>query len=246
MSTSNIITELVNYSRSTSVRGVPKFVNSKDKVLKALWMACVLICFSILIFLLVNSFQKFYSWSVMTQSGELVRLHLCSLKRIGGTITFPDVTICNIDPFGAAYPASLPIDTYLNFIDTYRPNFKNIFMDEYKIDASEERTMYNDLYSIPAYIQNLPKYDELENAECPHFIVNCDIFMLNWINSELNCTQRTKHFKFWDQNYYTCYTISTSKINSFPNITVRGLFLVLNVGPTHFNQLKQFHTRRLS
>ncbi|ESO10573.1 hypothetical protein HELRODRAFT_167075 [Helobdella robusta] len=225
MASDEIKIELVKYGRTTSLRGVPKLLSSDDKVLKTLWMASLITCSMVLIYLLITSFYKYYTWPIMTQYGEM----------IGDGISFPDVTFCNIDPFSAGYPSGLTIDSYFDFLKSNKQIIKNISANDFNLTKSEESFMYRDLLSIPGYISNLPKHYQIEKLDCPNFIVDCNVFAMNWLGTNIDCTENIT--KFWDRDYYTCFTLRTSKINIAHNITVKGLTFILNVGPPNYDQL---------
>ncbi|ESO10574.1 hypothetical protein HELRODRAFT_167076 [Helobdella robusta] len=217
--------ELAKYGKSTSIRGVPKCFTSSDRVLISLWIISLTICTIVLIFLLSTSFEKYFSWPTMTQFGET----------IGEDLAFPDVTFCNIDVFADENAKKYSIEKYFEFVRSNKGQIKKLVNHKENSSIKVKRDVYEKFYSIPGYISNLPKHDGKGNKSCPEFIVSCSVFTLNWLSSDLDCANN--FLTIWEQNYYTCYTLRTSKLNKENNITIRGLSLVLNVGPPNFYQL---------
>ncbi|ESO10575.1 hypothetical protein HELRODRAFT_167077 [Helobdella robusta] len=225
MASDEIKLKLVNYGKSTSIRGVPKCFNSDDRVLRGLWIGSVVICTLVLIGQLVVSIQKFYARPIMTQFGEM----------IGEKVVFPDITFCNIDPFATGHSKDLPIDQYFYFLKVNKNLFRNLSMNEFNLSENMEETIYNELFSVPNYIINLKKRGQIKSTDCPNFIVDSSIVSSNWFTTNLSCHENFT--RIWNPNYYTCYTLRTSKINSEKNLTIRGLSFVLNVGPPNYFQL---------
>ncbi|ESO08915.1 hypothetical protein HELRODRAFT_168835 [Helobdella robusta] len=219
--------ELLKYGENTSVRGIPKFFKSKDIFLKLLWLVFFLGSTAVMIYLLVLLFTRYYSWPVASKYGE----------KIGHNLAFPDITICNLDPLAEGEPTELSLNFYLEFVIKNQ----NFMMDALKgsdndtdfVDKSINtdefiRTMYDEIFSVPGYILNLRK-DRPKSNDCPNFIVDCNFFGMDWFGIENPCSA-ANFSRRWNANYYTCYTMRTSNLTT-SNPTIRGLSLLLNVGP---------------
>ncbi|ESO10568.1 hypothetical protein HELRODRAFT_185250 [Helobdella robusta] len=222
--------ELLKYGENTSIRGIPKFFKSKDIFLKVLWLVFFITCTAVLIYLLITLFNKFYTWPVTTKYGE----------KVGQPLTFPDITICNLDPLAEGEPDYLKINEYLTYVENYKQDILN-YLENANItgdDSSfaEVRNMFDEIFSVSGYIINLKK-TRPESNDCPNFIVDCSFFGYNWFQTDAICTAEN-FTKRWNANYYTCYTLKTSSLlNISSSNNIRGLSLILNLGPPSLIQV---------
>ncbi|ESO11063.1 hypothetical protein HELRODRAFT_167586 [Helobdella robusta] len=224
-------TELSNFAEKTSIRGIPKFFRASDIFLKLLWLFTVLASTTFTIFLLYESIGKFISMPVTTSFGE----------KVDQKITFPDITLCNLDPFAEGKPKELTFKEFFNLIDSG----KNMVIEEISsinklrkdnsFKTFDADGIINEFQSSSGYMLNLRK-DRPKSEDCPHFIVECSFFDYDWFKMDNPCSSEN-FTRRWNANYYTCYTLKTSTLQIDNSTVVRGLTLLLNIGPPNYNQL---------
>ena len=77
------------FLETTSVKGVPKVVKSRNKCLGALWLAALLFGLGVAAFFLTKLFINFFSYGANLQLSE----------EPVTAADFPDITLCNLNPF---------------------------------------------------------------------------------------------------------------------------------------------------
>ncbi|ESO10724.1 hypothetical protein HELRODRAFT_167218 [Helobdella robusta] len=223
---STIKSELLKYGETTSVRGISKMIKSKDIFTKILWLLFFVVSTGVMIFLLVTLYQKFSTWPVNTKYGE----------NRNKNISFPDLTLCNLDIFAEGQPEELSVSDYLSYVKSAKNNIRTSLENNNSNDEAirDELRVYErifeELYSVSGYVINLRK-DRPPSEDCPNFIVDCKVFNTKWQRSDVACSAEN-FTRQWDVNYYTCYTLRTSNLNiSGDSKIIRGIILILNVGP---------------
>ncbi|ESN97533.1 hypothetical protein HELRODRAFT_177964 [Helobdella robusta] len=335
--------ELLKYGENTSVRGIPKFLKSKEIFLKLLWLLFFLFSTGFLTYMLVNLFTSYYSYPIITMSGEKGTIlaiyrspassfdaflrHLeCILDKLkpttdiylvgdinvdlskcttqtgillsdfsdhypifsffnstnlssqppgilgtrhfttktfdiinkilsmtkwddvlgsenvetGQNITFPDITICNLDPFSEGEPNELSMENYLSLVKKYKTEWlnrihSNNFPDGLKsVENIEDKVkkIFDDLLTVSGYLINLNK-DRPKSEDCPNLVVDCSFFGTDWFETNDSCSTET-FTRLWNANYLNCYTLQMSNINISNKNVIRGISLLLNVGPPNF------------
>ncbi|ESO10579.1 hypothetical protein HELRODRAFT_167081 [Helobdella robusta] len=225
---------LKNYAENTTIRGIPRFVKVKDRFLKMTWLMFLLACTSTLVFFLCSAIEKFNTWPVITKYGEMKH----------GNISFPDVTICNLDSFAAGYPEVLPIENYLDVVGANKVTITQYLIQDRNFSYNAAESLFSEFYSIPGYILNLPK-DYVINFDCPAFILECNIYSIQRFDDDKSCLNNFK--KRWNRNYYACYTLQASKLKSLKDYpSIRGINLLLNVGPPNVIQIPYKYSFPLS
>ncbi|ESN92782.1 hypothetical protein HELRODRAFT_164895 [Helobdella robusta] len=217
--------ELVSYAENTTIRGVPRFVKTKDPVLKKLWVLFLIACTVTLTFFLYVAISKYNYWPIRTKYGE----------KVEGKIAFPDITICNLDSFAAGYPEILPIEEFLLLFFKNKKMILEHLVKNESFSQSYAQKIYEEFNSITGYILNIPKNCDIK-MDCPDFIIQCQIHQSNWPDDNKDCSNYFE--KHWSPNYYVCYTLKTSKLQTLSNnMSVRGLYLMLNIGPPSVKQI---------
>ncbi|ESN91482.1 hypothetical protein HELRODRAFT_165521 [Helobdella robusta] len=220
--------EIMKYGENTSIRGLSKFFKSKDVLLKILWLLLLLGSTVYMTCKLCSMLSDYYMYPVTTEYGE----------KIGQNIIFPDITICNLDPFDVDEPKNAPLNKYLYKLNVIKKEMiqqiKNgsLTLDTNKTSVKEVYDVFNEIASQSGFIINLRK-DWLKSDDCPKFIVDCSFFGKNWFKIEETCSINnfTKH---WNANYFSCYTLKTSTLKVSNVTVIRGLSILLNVGPPNF------------
>ena len=123
--------------------------------------------------------------------------------------SFPDVTICNVNPFGHSDENTLTWSKYMAEMnvkkqqwpyEVLKSNISNLTVTEYN-------AIWGDLFSHVGFVTNLiPNISsQLQASKSQQLIVNCYLFNKDWGDVDLNgsCTLRFH----WDQTYPRCYTI---------------------------------------
>ncbi|ESN91499.1 hypothetical protein HELRODRAFT_165541 [Helobdella robusta] len=223
--------EIQKYGENTSIRGLSKLFKSNDKFLKLLWLILLLGSSTYMTMRLDKLFSDYYSYPVTTEYGE----------NIGQNILFPDITLCNIDPFATSQSKEFSLDNYLAALNSIQDRFYEYIKKTgliYIFDANSAayiNNTFNEMNSVTGYIINLNK-EMLKSNDCPNFIVDCSFFATNWFKTKETCSI-FNFTKRWNVNYHTCYTLKSGDLNFSHSNIIRGLDVLLNVGPPNFIQI---------
>ncbi|ESN91452.1 hypothetical protein HELRODRAFT_165488 [Helobdella robusta] len=219
-----IKSEILNYGENTSVRVISKFTRSKDAFLKLLWLVLLMGSTSYMIQRLYVLLSEYYEYPVTTQYGE----------NVGQNIIFPDITICNLDPFATLKLDDQSFSDFSNKLDFIEKRFFEIMKDQWDL-LGEPSAMnlideaFEEMASMSSYLLNLKK-EHFQTDDCPNFIVDCSFFGTNWFQTRDSCSI-ANFTRRWNPNYYSCYTIETKKLIPSNSNIIRGISLLLNVGP---------------
>ncbi|ESO11200.1 hypothetical protein HELRODRAFT_183441 [Helobdella robusta] len=156
-----------------------------------------------------------------------------TFSQFDGSIVFPDITICNLDPFAAGEPEEMSMNEYFSKVDEVKNNFIQELRD--RVDKNHYfnfeffTKIFKKMKTVSGFIINLQKNYQ-NSTDCPSFIVDCSFFGANWLELGKNCSI-DNFSKTWNQNYLTCYTLKTSSLQFSSSNLVREMSLLLNVGP---------------
>ena len=122
---------------------------------------------------------------------------------------FPDVTICNVHPFGHSDENSLTWSAYMEAMTAKKQQWpyerlKSIVPD---LAVGEYNAIWADLSSHLGYTTNLiPNVkSQLRASQSQQLIARCLLFDKEWFEAKVEC-KSILHFH-WDQSYQKCYTI---------------------------------------
>ena len=87
MSTPILSTEARRFCQTTSLRGIPRIVNSKSTIHCIIWLLGVLTCTGVLVWQVAIIFKRYRSYPTNTISLQSPEWD---------NTTFPDITICNL------------------------------------------------------------------------------------------------------------------------------------------------------
>ena len=212
---SHVKQELKNFGETTSFRGIARIIKSNDKFLKFMWIVAVLACTAVLVFLFVTLFTKFFNWPVTTKFGEDNK----------GKIVFPDVTVCSLNRFLNSIN-NKDIEEYFNTVSQLE-NAKN----------NSTSWIFGLLNSISGFMVNKitdpdPAYYDMLFTECLKLITECQVFYENWQSAD-ECNYNISA----NAEYGLCLTIRTSQLDNAKNRLIRGMSLILNIGPPNLNTI---------
>src|SRR6218665_1333882 len=129
--------ELRRFGESTSIKGVSRIIKSQSRVVRIFWLAALLICFSVLLFQVINLAIN-YSNNGVTNTFLLV----------SSPPNFPDVTICNFVPVANEKQFYQLYDVFLKQVEFIRKKAP----DELK----DNNEMWNFLKLIDTFNANIP------------------------------------------------------------------------------------------
>ena len=95
-----LLTELRSFAETTSVRGIPRVMKAKTRVTFFVWLVAVLTCAALLVWQLNVVLTRYFQYPINTLTVQ---------APVWQNPTFPDITICNTDPF--------VYDTYMHDTD---------------------------------------------------------------------------------------------------------------------------------
>ncbi|ESN91481.1 hypothetical protein HELRODRAFT_165520 [Helobdella robusta] len=224
-----IKSELLKFGEGSSVKGVAKIFKSKDVIPRLLWLFFFLSSSVFMIYLLHKLFIEFYTYPIITKYGE----------QIGHNVTFPDVTLCNLDPLAEGEPKVSSLKEYLSFIKYEKKKFLEKILKSNSSNTEARMKEVKDALegfdSFSGYIINMNK-DLHKSRDCPDFVVDCAFFSDEWFKTKETCSI-SNFTRRWSANYYVCYTLEIKNLKFVNSTVIRGLNVILNVGPPNLIKL---------
>ncbi len=163
------------------------------------------------------------------------------IDEINSRPSFPDVTVCNLNPFVTLDDETISMNEYFQFVG--RKNFtKSNFEDlmEMKVTDEDYEEIAGQMESVAGFHQN--SQPSTVNKDPPSalvpFILSCKWYDWKWgerkNNASHNCTESLQAFRSPD--YALCYTIK-----AVPESDIRGLTLVLYLNETKNGHVPRYH-----
>ena len=97
--------------RATSLKGIPRLVNSKHRSLKALWILGLLVLLGICIYQVRIIINEYFSYSIITNVSEKP-LQLVN----GDSVKIPNILLCNLNPHNSNTSHTSGVPTVDEFI----------------------------------------------------------------------------------------------------------------------------------
>lgn len=189
---------LKTFLENSSVKGVPKLIKSRTACQRSMWIACLVIGNGIGIFFLVFLFVQYLNYETSITTREVY-----------DTQTFPDISICNLNPISTKLPVSQTYERFQLYQVLYGdpllfPEGRN------PTNLSYQQDQYiNHVYSVKGYFQNiLASEDERLKTTLHDFISNCtwEPWKFNGYTTLSECHTHAKYF--YSHSYGPCYTLS--------------------------------------
>ncbi len=226
----------MDFAQSTSVKGVSRAVRTGSLCLRFMWIIALFFGFGIAIFLLCDIFGLYIANETVTNIDE-----------VNHKPTFPDVTVCNLNPFLTLEDERLSINDYFKFLNRFsnvsKERVKDIFGENTtKLELDELR---GKIVSIAGFHQNShPSVNESKDSVTipDPFILSCKWYDWMWGeitygNATHNCSDAIQAFRSPD--YVLCYTIKVPE--TVRDTDVRGLTLVLYLNENVDGHIPRFH-----
>ena len=218
---------LMQWVKTTSVKGAGKVVNSKSLCQRVLWLLALMGGIALAAWMTILLFQTFMQHDIIIRQIESSEIQ-----------PFPDVSICNLNPVGME-KIQENYTQYFNDIlwpaiqrSTPFENLGDMLSNIDYNDTFQELLM--DLTHVTGFLQNVdPSYDDSINeiletfvSSCslkpwPH-LVNQDSDFLDRLDHDLNlqCSHNTTRY-FFDQTYGPCMTMQLDQddVRKFQSLT---------------------------
>ena len=190
--------EFLKFCKKTSVRGIPRVVNSKSRIVSVFWLVAFLTCFAVMSWQITVIVSRYFQHQVNT-----VIVQAPSWQKP----LFPDVTACNLNPL--IYEIKNGSNTYLEFIYLYatQDGLDNIIVENPNFTTSEaDRFAVEERSDAMPYFNTFPVNDSfVSESQSESLILNCFYFDWNYNRYAIDCTSTVIATR--DPTYYKCYTI---------------------------------------
>ena len=174
------------FGETTSVKGVSRVLKAKSNVTQAFWIIAVVVCFSALLYNVLNSFASYFNYDI----NAVTRLNITSPK-------FPLVTVCNMNPYSDIAKFPISYDTYTLAIDD---------METAKTDGIlniNKQSILEWLRSQYAYIINCVS-SKVNPRDTGSFVTDYNFY--TW--DSLPIMHNFDVSVAWEPHYYKCYTFN--------------------------------------
>ena len=213
---------LLTFLATTDLHGVPRIVKSSHPTTRALWCTAVVICFTLMVYQTTTLLVNFYSNEVTTHFEEMQTKP-----------EFPDVTVCNINPYDAFETFEQSYDDYVTKVNDLQGAFDNIGAAQYM--GLMPDIEWTELRSKRAYIVNNPRFEKRSYNSDDTFLV--DHFWYGWQFNTQTVVNETITVS-WNSHYYRCYTFTSPAI---PDILGFSAILYLANHPPRATEFYKFY-----
>ena len=214
----------LKFLQTTDLRGVPRIVKSSHPITRGLWLVAVAACLVLMLYQTVTLLVNYYDNDVTTHFEEN------QIKP-----EFPDVTLCNINPYNAFEKFQETYGEYVAKVDQLKKAYEVAHPDSSLRDARID-VVWSELRSKRGYIANNPRFQKRGYTAEDNFIVGRLWYDWQYYSDAHVAPLDSEVTVSWNQKYYSCYTITSEK-----TIDVFGISVILYIGdfpPTakeHFN-----------
>ena len=137
---------IIQYGKTTSVKGLSKVVKSNRISLRFLWLIAFFLAAGVGMFQVGMLLTKYFNYDTYTS------ISVCS----GCHPPFPDVTLCNLNPINLLeeYEGIMQLNDYIEYIEDYAKEYykKHTFKDS---DTGFYEEVFGWMYSLQGYFQNM-------------------------------------------------------------------------------------------
>ena len=153
-----------HFLETTSVKGVPKVAKSRSKCVQLLWLVALVFGLVVAAYFLVSLFVFYFKY---TANLQYVERHVTAEE-------FPDITLCNLNPFANSPYGTTDIERLLNLArEVYNPQLRVIFQNPNfdVLDYPEFRGLLR-----PGKMLEFTNADPPENGynETSNFVAYCE------------------------------------------------------------------------
>ncbi len=228
---------LLDFAQTTSMKGVSRAVRSGSLCLRAMWILAFMFGFGMAAYLLYEIFKIYTSNETVTNIAEN-----------SSRPTFPDITLCNLNPFVALHDETISVNDYFKYLSEYSDATKSDYEEVIGMSMTENEyeELRGKMESVAGFHQNSQPSATSERLESPSttvpFIMSCKWY--DWMWGEIthgdtthNCSGSVRLFRSPD--YVLCYTIKVPE--TVRDTDVRGLTLVLYLNENVDGHIPRFH-----
>ncbi|PAA61043.1 hypothetical protein BOX15_Mlig022967g2, partial [Macrostomum lignano] len=208
----------INYCQTTSLRGVPKIVKTRDRLLRHIWIlfTCTFFlgCFTCLALII----KQYLAYDVIHQP-RTVRNH---------PVQFPSFTVCNTRPFSQA-----GIQYILDRGLVLPKNYSQFVMQAMRNTAENQRGVgFNDttkealstIFETKGYFENVPRGFDIARLghTIDQTILICETTILDKdFKRSKFCETIGTWTRTYDNKFLNCYTFTADANNTQKILTVR-------------------------
>ncbi|CAH1794933.1 unnamed protein product [Owenia fusiformis] len=217
---------LVKFMKTTSIRGLPRIVNSESKIWCVVHILVFLAALGLTLYMVQNILKEYFEYKVTTS---------VDLSRNTEDTHFPDVTLCNINPHSKTFKditretlskawSKVDGNTAQKTKDPHK-SYKKLLEEFRRMgmkDAVESKTFFHASLS--------PHELEMSGHKKGDFIRDCKL--KDWYGRETPCEMK-QLILFRDLDKLNCYTfqLHTQELNATRLQRLRGVSFVLFLAP---------------
>ncbi len=216
-----VVEELRQFVSTTSLKGVPRMYKSPTMVLRLTWAVAVSSFLVVAAYFSVNLIAEYVSHPTVLSVSErpIVEVIYEDNKR------FPDVTVCNMNPFSS-------LANNVSDIITVRQYYHDVINRTTCGNCSEQEQDFlsnirTELLTPEGYFQNIGSESAARiGHQAKNFIINCRIIYASGIKLHyVPCRERAIIKHFIHPRFYNCYTVQSPDDHSFSI----GIYLELHL-----------------
>ena len=211
--------------RQTSVKGIPRLLRSRSRIMQSVWTISIFCFLSTAIYhswLLIQAYLKCGTLtSLQERTLQFSPSNMASLK-------LPDMTFCNLNPLANEFhdvPDIPSMESYVNEIRKWSPCRRC----SKQFNKTMEQLM-GDLFSTMGYFTYVGAHNTQRIGHSQEsFIAYCQFWETSGLLSRLAPCERIAHFDHYqDPMLYNCYTLKIPETIS-TSTSITGFILVFHL-----------------
>ena len=226
--------ELRTFCETTSVRGIPRILKAKTRLMFFVWSLGVLTCAGVLAWQIYVILSRYFQYPVNTLTVQAPSWQ---------TPPFPDITVCNLSPLVYENQFKTAYKDYLDHVSSELakeiPLYEQALKKGTNVSSDQVQAAADALhfFSEPTtYLNHFPIDATFSFTENESMVLDCAYF--DWSGNLLKTNCLTNIYAAWDPTYYKCFTLT---LNNSDRGNIRGMSAVLYIDEDdHTEDLQDF------
>ena len=221
----------MEFAVTTSVKGIPRAVKCRSKPMRLLWTVCIIGFLTAAILQATALTIDYFRYGTTTTIAEY-RIDL--RDRTKDRVYFPDVSFCNINPFGGhsdAVQGVPPLKEFYDRVKTVTSCDNCSSSQRHQLEHLRKALLTPAAYSVFIGPDNVRKIGHTLES----ILVDCQLIVVEGrLLTQVPCFPVTQVTYRYDLKYYNCYTLQLPT-PSFAGHLFVGISMVLHLD-NHFKE----------
>ena len=183
---------LKTFAETTSVKGVSRVIKAQNVITQTFWCLAVVACFTGLVYSVANQYIAYCNFDVSS-----------STKTKFMAPSFPDITVCNLNPYADFQAFPISYDNYSKILNAMMSDERGVRGTGRSLpDISD---VVNFLRSQHSYVIN-NRWKSIDPHDVGSFVVDYNFY--TWDTLPIMHDTSADILVKWDPVYFRCYTFN--------------------------------------